>query len=278
MSIALWTLSAIRGYDGLEFISYVGVPAALIMSVAGVIAVARTPEGFNAVFDYIPVAEMSFSAGTASVIGGWIFGATISPDVCRFAKEKSHVYIAGTVAFVVGCLGLQVAGALVAIATGHADFTVAMASLGLSLIAFLAAIFCLWTTQDNNIYGASLALQNVFEKTKLKGKVKHSYIALGIAIFAAFLAASGIFNYILPIISFLSILIPPVPGLIIAQEYFVEKSHSKMNVNSTALIAWLVAGIASYASLQANWFVPPIVGIVTSMLIYTILSKFLDKD
>lgn len=188
------------------------------------------------------------------------------------------MYIAGTVAFVVGCLGLQIAGALVAIATGHADFTVAMASLGLSLIAFLAAIFCLWTTQNNNIYGASLALQNIFEKTKLKGKVKHSYIALGIAVFAAFLAASGIFNYILPIISFLSILIPPVPGLIIAQEYFVEKSHFKMNVNSTALIAWLVAGIASYMSLKANWFVPPIVGIVTSMVVYTLLSKIRDEN
>lgn len=70
LSIALWTLSAIRGYDGLEFISYVGVPAALIMSIAGVVAVARTAEGFKAVLDYVPVAEMSFSAGTASVIGG----------------------------------------------------------------------------------------------------------------------------------------------------------------------------------------------------------------
>ncbi len=275
--IAIWTQSAIRGYKGLEFISFLGVPAALIMSVAGVVAVARSA-GFAGLVDYVPQAPITMTAATASIVGGWVFGATITPDVCRFAKEKKHVVIAAVAAFSTGCFGLQFAGALVALATGYSDFTLAMAALGLSFIAFLAAVFCLWTTQDNNIYGASLALQNLFNETKLKGKVTHKQIAIGIAAMAATFAALGIYNHILPIISFLSVLIPPVPGLIIAEEVFVKSPKDNQKTNYIALIAWLVAGVAAQLSLINNFFVPPIIGIVVSMVVYTVLSKITNKN
>lgn len=151
-----------------------------------------------------------------------------------------------------------------------------MAALGLSLIAFISAIFCLWTTQDNNIYGASLAIQNVLDGTRFKGKVEHKHIALMIAGLAAVFAAFGIFSYILPIITFLSLLIPPVPGLIIAEEFFIKNSKAKKNVNPLAIISWIIAGVASYISLKANWFVPPVIGFVTSVVVYTILAKLFD--
>lgn len=279
LCIALWTQSAIRGYKGLEIISFLGVPAALIMSIVGVIAVGRATGGFGDVFNYVPVNPISFTAATSSIIGGWVFGATITPDVCRFAKSTRDLVIGSIVAFTIGCLGLQFAGALVAISTGNGDFTLAMAALGLSLIAFIASIFCLWTTQDNNIYGASLAIQNILEETHLKGKIQHKHIALAIAGLAAIFAAFGIFNYILPIIQFLSLLIPPVSGLIIGEEFFIKNSKENKNVNKIALVSWLIAGIASYISLKADIFVPPIVGIVTSCLSYIILSKiFEEKD
>lgn len=278
LCIALWTQSAIKGYDGLEIISFLGVPAALIMSIIGVIAVGRFTGGFSDVLSYVPANPISFTAATSSIIGGWIFGATITPDVCRFAKSTKDLIIAGIVSFTVGCLGLQFAGVLVAISTGNGDFTAAMAALGLSLVAFIASIFCLWTTQDNNIYGASLAIQNILDGTKFKGKVEHKHIALGISGLAAIFAALGIFNYILPIIKFLSLLIPPVSGLIIGEEFFVKNSKEGMNLNKIALIAWLVAGVASYISLKADVFVPPLVGIMTSCVVYVILSKIFDEE
>ena len=274
--IALWTQSAIRGYKGLEFISFLGVPAALIMSLIGVIAVANAT-GYSGLASYIPQNPMTMTAATASIVGGWVFGATITPDVCRFAKSKTDLLIACFVAFATGCFGLQLAGALVAISTGQKDFTLAMAALGLSLIAFLAAIFCLWTTQDNNIYGASLALQNIINQTSKKGKITHKQIAIGVATLAAIFAAMGIYKQILPIIQFLSVLIPPVPGLIIAEEVFVKKSKENTNTNYIAIISWLIAGGAAYLALKNNFFVSPIIGIVVSMIVYTILSKITDK-
>lgn len=275
--ILVWMQSAIRGFKGLQFISYIGVPAALIMAGYGVLAVYRATNGFNGLGSYMPTDPITLSAATASIVGGWVFGATITPDVCRFAKSKRDVFIAGMVAFFVGCFGLQFAGALVAITTGTGDFTKAMAALGLIVVAFIAAIFCLWTTQDNNIYGASLALQNVIKDTKYNGKISHKQIAIGIAVLGAIFAAGGIYSKILPVIKFLSILIPPVPGLIIAEEFFVKKPKFDQFVNWNAVIAWLGGGILSYISLKTNFFIPPIIGIVTSAIIYVVLSQFNEK-
>lgn len=271
--VLMWMQSAIRGYKGLQFISFVGVPAALIMCVVGFVAVGMNSNWFVSLLDYVPVKPMTMTAATAAIVGGWVFGATITPDVCRFAKKESHVYIAGIVAFIVGCFGLQLVGAMVAQATGSGDFTKAMAALGLSLVAFFAAIFCLWTTQDNNIYGASLALQNVFKQTRLAGKVTHKHIAIAISCIAAVLAAGGIYTYILPAIQFLAVLIPPVPGLIIAEEFFVKQSNADKVINWNAIWAWLAGGIAGYLSLRYNFFVPPLLGLGTSLVMYIVLHK-----
>jgi len=275
--ILLWTQSAIRGYKGLEFISFLGVPAALIMSGAGVIAVAKATNNFAELANYVPETPMTFTAATAAIVGGWVFGAVITPDVLRFAKKMSHVFIAGGIAFAIGCFGLQFAGAAVSIATGYADFTMAMSALGLSGVAFVAAIFCLWTTQDNNMYAASLAVQNVIEGTKKKGKVTHKQIVICMAVIACVLAAMGIYAKILPIVKFLSLLIPPVPGLIAAEEFFVKNSKENVGLNSVAIIAWLIAGVASYLSLKYNFFITPVIGLLTSTIAYTLLSKLTNK-
>ena len=270
--ILIWMQSAIKGYKGLQFISSLGVPAALILSLYGVTAVYNETNGFMGLLEYVPKEPITFTAATASIIGGWVFGATITPDICRFAKSKLHVVIASIVAFVIGCFGLQFAGALVAITTGSGDFTVAMASLGLVLVAFFAAIFCLWTTQDNNIYGASLAMQNVIKETKYYGKIKHKHIAITIAGLAAVFAAGGIYSHILPVIKFLSLLIPPVPGIIIAEEFFVKRPKTEQRVNISALIAWFIGGVASYFALTNNFFVPPVIGIVVAGGVYVLLN------
>lgn len=52
LCVALWTQSAIRGYKGLEIVSYLGVPAALILSIVGVIAVGKESGGYGAVLSY----------------------------------------------------------------------------------------------------------------------------------------------------------------------------------------------------------------------------------
>lgn len=276
--IFVWLFSAAIGYKGLFIISSLGVPAALFLCGYGVYAAAVETNGFEGLTSYIPSAPMSFSAATAAIVGGFIFGSSITPDVLRYAKRKKHVVIAGFTAFFLGCFCLQLGGAVVAITTGEGDFTVAMGSLGLGFVAFIASLFAVWTTQDNNIYSASLATQNIVKDTKLYGKVKHRHIVIGLGIIAALLAAGGIYEYVLPIIQSLSLLIPPVVGMIIAEEFFVKKPKSNFKMNKTAMIAWIVASIASYISLSMNFFVPPAIGILIAVILYTSMEKLRSKE
>lgn len=275
--IIMWLFSAYQGYKGLAFVSYLGVPAALILSFYGVYKVAVTTGGFSGVASYVPSAPITFTAATASIVGGWIFGATITPDVCRFAKRQSHVIISGLFAFTIGCFAFQLSGALIAISTGEGDFTLAMSALGIGIVAFFSAVFCLWTTQDNNIYGASLALQNIIKDSSLYGKVKHKHIALTIAGLAAIFAASGIYEQIMPITQFLSFLIAPVPGIIIAEEFFVKKPKPTVLLNKTAIFAWIVGGVSGYVSLKFNFFISPLVGIIAAATVFILLEKVVKK-
>lgn len=271
--VFMWLLSAMRGYKGLALMSNIGVPAAIILSIFGVIFVASSEGGLSKVLSYTPAESMTFTAATAAIVGGWIYGATITADITRFAKRKTHVVIAGIISFSIGCLGFQIAGALVAISTGESDFINAMIQSGLGLIAFITAVFCLWTTEDKEIYTGSLALQNIIKETKFYGKVQHKHTATIIASVAAVFAAGGIFAYIMPIIQFLSILIPPIPGIIIAEGFFVKKTKQNIWMNKSAIIAWLIGGVLSYISLKTNFFISPLVGIFASGLAYFILEK-----
>jgi len=274
--IALWGQSAIRGYKGIEIVSWLGVPAAILLTIVSVIAVAMKSNNFVDVMSYIPSEPMTFTKASAALVGGWIFGCIITPDCARFAKSSKTTIIAGYSAVMLGLFGLEVCGILVATATKQSSFVAATAALGLGVIVFFCAIFCLWTTQDNNIYGASLAMQNVFDGTKLAGKVSHKMMAIIVVISAATFAAIGALKYLLPVITFLSVLLPPVPGLIVGECFFVKNSKENKKWNYVALIAWFLGGISGYWALKANFFVSPVVGMVSTIIFYVILSKLLD--
>lgn len=278
IAIIIWGQSAIRGYKGLEFISFLGVPAAIVLSIVCLIGVAIRSGGFHTILTYTPTQPMSFTAASASIVGSWVFGCIITPDVCRYARSKRTVLVSGTSAFFIGLFGLQLCGVLVAMATKNGNFSEATAALGLGLIVFICTIFCLWTTQDNNIYGASLAMQNVFNEIPvLKGKIKHSHVAITICALAAIFAALGALAYLKPIIIFLSVLLAPVPALIIAERYFVKNNKMELDINPIAIIAWILGGVCGKICLELDFFVSPIVAFIFTMAVYTVLSKVFDK-
>jgi len=274
--IFTWAQSAIRGYKGLEVVSSFGVPAAIILSVACFIGVGLKSGGFSSAFSYVPTEPMTFTAASASVVGSWVFGCIITPDICRYAKSKGTVIRSGISAFFVGLFCLQFIGVLVATATKNGDFSQATAALGLGILVFICTIFCLWTTQDNNIYGASLAMQNLLNETRFKGKVKHSHIAWGVATCSAIFAFIGALKYLLPVISFLSVLLAPVPALMVAEKYFVKNSKMNIDVNPIAIVSWILGGIFGRYCLVNNIFVSPVMAFVFTFIVYTILSKLFD--
>lgn len=277
--VAIWAQSAIRGVKGLEFVSWLGTPCAVLLTIVCAIAIGKSAGGYDAVFTYVPASDVqiSFAAGSTSFVGAWIFGCIVSPDVCRYAKKPSHVAVGAPIAVAVGLFGLEVIGIMTAQATGESGFVAATAALGVGILVFICAIFCVWTTQDNNIYSAGLALQNVLKDTKLEGKVKHAWFAIGIAAAAAIFAAVGATKYLLPVVQTLSILLPPIPGMIIAEHFFVKKSKENEPINWVAIISWVIGTVVGKICLMNNFLIPAIVSMALTFICYIILSKALDS-
>ena len=277
--VAIWAQSAIRGVKGLEFVSWLGTPCAVLLTIVCAIAIGKSAGGYDAVFTYVPASDVqiSFAAGSTSFVGAWIFGCIVSPDVCRYAKKPSHVAVGAPIAVAVGLFGLEVIGIMTAQATGESGFVAATAALGVGILVFICAIFCVWTTQDNNIYSAGLALQNVLKDTKLEGKVKHAWFAIGIAAAAAIFAAVGATKYLLPVVQTLSILLPPIPGMMIAEHFFVKNSKEEKPINWIAMISWVIGTVVGKICLMNNFLIPAIVSMALTFICYIILSKALDS-
>ncbi len=248
-----------------------------ILVIASAIAIGSRA-GYEHVFNYVPAeGQISFAAGSTSFVGAWSFGCIVSPDVCRYAKKPTHVAVGAPVAVAVGLFGLELIGIMTAQATRESGFVPATAALGLGVLRFVCAIFCVWTTQDNNIYSAGLALQNVLTDTRMEGKVKHAVMASVIAVAAAVFAAVGAVKFLLPVTQTLSILLPPVPGLIIAEHYVIKRSKEEKTINWVAIITWGLSTAIGYIALQNSFLIPVVISRGASFLLYIILSKVLDN-
>lgn len=277
--ILLWSISAMRGYQGLEIVSKIGVPVAVFLALVCFILVGVNYGGYGVVLTYTPVPSQTMSLHTAiaSIVGSWVFGCLITPDVCRFARTKKGVIGAGVGAFTLGLFCLQIVGVIVAQVAHNGDFAAATAAIGLGYLVLACTLVCLCTTQDNNIYGAGLAAQNILDATRLRGRVTHKQIAFCVTLFAALFAACGALKWLLPIIQFLSVLMVPIPALIAAEWYFVKRSKAGVSVNPIAVVCWIFGGAVGQICLVLEFFVPPIVAYVATLVSYVVLSKAFDN-
>lgn len=207
-----------------------------------------------------------------------VFGCIVTPDVTRYAKNGKHVSLAAPIAVYVGLAMIELVGAMTAQATGNASFVAATAALGLGILVFVCAIFCVWTTQDNNIYSASLSLQNIFVDTKLEGKVKHAWLAIIVAALAAIFAAVGAVKYLLPVVKALSVLLPPIPAMMIAEQWCVKNSKENQNINWVGIVSWIIATVIGQICVNRNFLIPAVVSMVVAFFLYWGLSKALDKS
>ena len=276
--ILVWSISAAHGYKGMEIVSWLGVPTAVVMGIVCFVMVGVQSGGYGQLLTFAPPEgmEMGFTDATASIVGSWLFGCLIAADVCRFAKSKKHVVICCAGAFLLGLFGFQLVGCIVAQIANNPNFSEATALMGLGYLVLACTMVCLCTTQDNNIYGAGLAMQNILSETPLGGKVTHTQMAVFITALSSVLALLNILDYLLPVITFLSVLLSPVPALIVSERVFVKHPKTGIMSNPVALVCWVAGGAVGQICLMANFFIPPVVSFLFTLVLYTVASKALD--
>ncbi len=217
---------------------------------------------------------MTLGQGITAVIGGFIVGAVILPDYCRYVKNTRHGLLASILHFGIAYPLILLMLAVVAIHSGEKNFINIMTGMGLGVMGLLVLIFATWTTNTGNLYSNALVLKTIFTG------VPQWMIVVVAGLLGTLLAVIGIADYFIGFLIFLGISIPPIAGIYIADYFFVHKRNYDVSslrkqpaIAYPAFIAWLIASVVAW--LTTNDFftltsIPACDAIVIAFILYLV--------
>jgi len=222
---------------------------------------------------------MTLGQGITVVIGGFVVGAVIMPDYCRYVRNTRHGLLAAVLHFGLAYPLILLMLAVVSIHSGERNFITILSSLGFGLMGLLVLIFATWTTNTGNLYSTALVL-----KTLLTG-VPQWMLVMAVGTAGTVLAITGITHYFIDFLLFLGISIPPIAGIYIADYFFVRGRRYQLAdldkvppVVYPAFIAWaaggLVAYLTTYGYLQLT-SIPACDAIGVAFLAYILQQRWL---
>lgn len=270
----LMMLTAYFGYKGLNLLSYIAVPAIAILSLIGVFLAVKGAGGWNEIVNITPTEPMTVGAAIVSIVGSFAGGAAAQSDITRYAKDAKTSWGGTIFGYLIANTFVIMAGFLITAATGESDLPVAFLAMGLGVAALLILILAQWTTNDNNLYTASLGLANCLPFTKHK-----IVVVTGIA--ATIVGAMGLADYFTTWLSLLGVGIPPVAGVIICdyyllrgQKYAYGPGTKYCKVNVWAFVGMFAGAIIGFT---VQWGIASINSLVISIIVYYICMKIFGK-
>ncbi len=275
----LMTYTVVIGFKAIEWLSVIAVPAILLLGCLSVsTAISDTEGGINALLAFSPTEHLTFAVGIALAVGSFISGATLTPDFVRYAKTRKVGVWATIIGFTFGNSLMFIFGAVGAAATGLSDIAEVLAQQGLLGAGIALLVLNIWTTNDNALYASGLGLANI---TGLKRV--HLVIVAGAL---GTILSDFLYNNFVSWLVFLSVSLPPIGGVIIADFYLRCKTHYAQpdqhqfkDINWAAMIAWAAAIAVSFASPDNGLFsVAPLNAIVTAMIAYIVLYSIIYSD
>jgi len=286
----LMLITAYIGFRGLAFFSYLAVPFFMLLAGFGVMIGVQKGGGFAGLASIAPASPASFSVGVTEVVGMYVVGAIITADICRYAKKIWH----GATAWVIQLMILQVymlsGAAAITLVTGEANIAGALLAGGDGIGAFLMAILGQWSTNDNNIYSTSLAIN-------LWAPIKRKYIVLiagGIGVALAAVIARVWGTAMDPFMAFLTLLgtfLPAAGGVLIADFWLYRwykgvplreryQFQPGMKFGKVNWIGWFSAIVAT---VLGKWVIPESLGIMSltclilGVVLYIVIAIACDK-
>jgi len=286
----LMTLTAMFGFKAIEKLSIIAIPLLLIILIATIVSLYSGNVSLAEVAGTTAEGAIPFGMAISIVIGTFIIGALIAPDITRYAKNKSAGGVGMGFGMLIGFPIVMILGAImVKGAGGEIDFSKIMLSNNSGFWVFLAIITIIlaaWTTNDNNLYSGALSINAMFPKMKkwmitaVSGVVGTVLALLGINTAAGFQGFLGI----------LAILIPPAAAIIIIdffffrgganKEYKASEVENAPNFRPVPFICWMIGSafgfIIQYTSMTITT-ITAIDTIIIAAVIYTII-KLIVKD
>lgn len=272
----LFTATTYRGVKGLEMIA---IPSTIVLIVVGLYAAylnisqAGGWQGFLAMSEQSATKQpLTMVQAINIVIGSWIVGAIVMPEITRFAKKA---WVAIAIPFVVLMVAqwfLQIIGTMGGVVSGSADFTTYMIAQGslIGAIGVIAMSLALWTTGDTNLYLPAIQTSSVLRRPK-----RVTIVICGVI---GTLLGLGIYQHFEAWIALLSAIVPPVIGPVLVDFYFTGRHHyddpdaePNRKCNISAYLAYAIGALSAY--FTPDWMAKALVGLIASVIAYAVLAS-----
>ncbi|MFA0459095.1 cytosine permease [Vibrio breoganii] len=267
----LMTGTVYFGIKALMVLSAIAVPAIAVLGGYSVLTAVDSVGGLDQLQLIQPETPIDFSVALAMVVGSFISAGTLTADFVRFGKKASGAVVITMVAFFIGNSLMFIFGAAGAAATGQADISDVMMAQGLLLPAIIVLGLNIWTTNENALYASGLGFSNITGRSSTMLSIINGLVG---TIFALWL-----YNNFVGWLTFLSLAIPPIGGIIIADFMMNKKRYKDFAKVEFVAVNW-AAIIAMAVGVASGKFIPGIVplnAVLGGAICYLILNPLLNK-
>ncbi|MFE6972691.1 cytosine permease [Streptomyces sp. NPDC057682] len=226
--------------------------------------------------DTIPLAV----AATA-IAGGYMTGAIVSPEMTRYNRKGSHVFLQSASSMILSEYIVGLTGVLL----GHLVKSNEVSHIVLSTSGAFGVLVVLMSTakiNDWNLYGSSLGVVNFFQVVFGK-RVHRGAVTIVLGIAGTVLSAVGIMGHFTEFLTILGVAIPPIGGIIVAEYWVVKRMRKPLDDTREAETlpayspTWVPMSIAIWiAAFCVGKFydggIPALNSLATAFVLYSVLG------
>lgn len=272
-------------YFGVKGIERVSTPSVVILVLVGLYAAWSNVSRAGGIEPFLRLSEetaaaspIPFSEAVDIVVGSWVVGAVVMAEYTRFARK---LWVALAIPFIVMIVAqwfLQIVGAMGSLVSGSADFTTYMLQQGFLVggIGLIGMGLALWTTGNANLYLPAIQTSAVFKRPKRVMVVIWGLVGTILGL--------GLYQYFVPWINLLAILVPPLLGPLVVDFYLLNRCQydpddlSRLHRwNPAAISAYGIGAAIAYAVSAKlisvpSVLIPSLSGLLASMATYGLIA------
>lgn len=263
-------LTAVFGINALSKLDYVSIPYLLVVMAMGMFLAIRQ-NGMGQLYSD-PQHTMSFLEGVGLSFNFYAVGTITAMDYTRFQKNRRETVRATVLGVLpLGIITLIIGVFLTKIADNY-DISVVLSDVGIPILGVTCLILATWTTNSTNAYSSALDVTMAF---KISDKRRRTVTAV-VGVIGTLLGAFGILDHVEEFLSFLSFLVCPIGGLVIADYWIVGKGkrmswHALPGYNWVGIVTWAVSAALAYL-VRIEY-----TGIVFAIVIYLLIEHFVPS-
>jgi cytosine permease len=253
LSAAYTFLSLVGFGKGLTWVGRISIPLMTVVVLIAATAAIVHAGGLNAILHAVPAQAGKASIVTMIALGTakWIQGATVSPDITRFAKGPAAVYTTTVAEFIIGNFGFNLLGIVLSLAVPTSNMSQAFTTVGVGALAAVAVFVQGFPHEVNNLYTGSLAGRSALSIPRLYVNVAGGILVAALACYGLM---QGVLQSFLVFLGYLAYVVPLIPGIMIADYFIVHRGRYPHRVADAEAVNWR-AVVAFAIGLAINLYI-----------------------